>query len=195
MAEVVGEAQGLGQILVEPERPGDRPADLRDFEAVGEPDPEMVAVGRDEHLGLVAQAAEGDRMDDPVAVALVDVARAARALNRFRHEVGRATSRVWRRALRRASFRAEWHNLIGFGIGPAKGVDADGLEILGENLCVGRAAERPDHKAGTIGISRDIALDPIEQVAAARLDALELRRQGRGVRPARQLQPDLARRG
>ena len=79
MAEVVGEAQRLGQILVEAERPGDRPADLRDFEAVGQPDPEMVAVGRDEHLGLVAQAAEGDRMDDPVAVALEDVARAARA--------------------------------------------------------------------------------------------------------------------
>jgi hypothetical protein len=38
----------------------------------------MVAVGRDEHLGLVAQAAEGDRMDDPIAVALKDVARTAR---------------------------------------------------------------------------------------------------------------------
>ena len=78
MAEVVGEAQGLGQILVEPERPGDRAADLRDFDAVRQPDPEMIAVGRDEHLGLVAQAAEGDRMDDPVAVALEDVAGPAR---------------------------------------------------------------------------------------------------------------------
>jgi hypothetical protein len=78
MAEVVGEAQRLGQILVEAERAGDRPADLRDFEAVGQPDPEMVAVGRDEHLGLVAQAAERDRMDDPVAVALEGVARPAR---------------------------------------------------------------------------------------------------------------------
>ena len=38
----------------------------------------MVAVGRDEHLGLVAQAAEGDRMDDPVAVALEGVAGTAR---------------------------------------------------------------------------------------------------------------------
>ena len=76
MAEVVGKAQRLGQVLVEAERPGDGPADLRDFEAVGQPDPEMVAVGRDEHLRLVAQAAEGDRMDDAVAVALEDVARA-----------------------------------------------------------------------------------------------------------------------
>ena len=49
--------------------------------AVGQADAEMVAVGGDEHLGLVAQAAEGDRMDDPVAVALEDVARAARPLS------------------------------------------------------------------------------------------------------------------
>ena len=39
----------------------------------------MVAVGRDEHLRLVAQAAEGDRMDDAVAVALEGVALPARA--------------------------------------------------------------------------------------------------------------------
>ncbi len=79
MAEVVGEAQRLGQILVEAERAGDGAADLRDFEAVGQADAIMVAVGRDEHLRLVAQAAEGDRMDDPVAVALKGVAGSARA--------------------------------------------------------------------------------------------------------------------
>ena len=56
-----------------------RPTDLRDFDRVGQADPEMVAVGGDEHLRLVAQAAEGDRMDDAVAVALEDVARASRA--------------------------------------------------------------------------------------------------------------------
>jgi hypothetical protein len=39
----------------------------------------MVAVRGDEHLGLVAEAAEGDRMDQPVAVTLKDVARASRA--------------------------------------------------------------------------------------------------------------------
>ena len=78
VAEVVGQAQRLGQILVEAQRPGHGPADLRDFDRMGQPDPEMVAVGRDEHLRLVAQAAEGDRMDDPVAVALEE-RRAARA--------------------------------------------------------------------------------------------------------------------
>jgi hypothetical protein len=75
MADVVGEAQGFGEILVEAERAGDGAADLGHFEAVGEADPEMVAVRRDENLGLVAEAAEGDRMDDPVAVALEGIAR------------------------------------------------------------------------------------------------------------------------
>jgi hypothetical protein len=58
VAEVVRKAQHLGQVLVQPERAGDGPADLGDFEAVGQPDPVMVAVGRDEHLGLVAKPPE-----------------------------------------------------------------------------------------------------------------------------------------
>ena len=84
MAEIVRQRQRFGQILVEPQRAGDDPRDLRDFEAVGQPHPVVIAVGRDEHLGLVAQAAEGDRMDDAVAVALVIAARTAgqRALER-----------------------------------------------------------------------------------------------------------------
>src|SRR3546814_11186154 len=37
----------------------------------------MIAVGGDEHLRLVVQAAKGDRMDDAVAIALKLVARPA----------------------------------------------------------------------------------------------------------------------
>src|SRR5260221_12437777 len=44
-----------------------------------QPHPIMIAVGRDEHLGLVAQAPERDRVDQPIAIALEDVAGAARA--------------------------------------------------------------------------------------------------------------------
>ena len=40
------------EVLVEAERAGDHPADLRHLEAVGQADAEVVAVGRDEHLGL-----------------------------------------------------------------------------------------------------------------------------------------------
>src|SRR3546814_13345709 len=48
MADIVREAQRLGQILVEPERSRDRPPDLRHFEAVRQPDAKLVAVGRSE---------------------------------------------------------------------------------------------------------------------------------------------------
>src|SRR3546814_1352404 len=41
----------------------------------------MVAVGRQENLRLVTQPAETDRMDDPIAIALEGVARAARLLS------------------------------------------------------------------------------------------------------------------
>jgi hypothetical protein len=44
---------------------------------------EMVSVGRDEHLGLMAQAAERDRVDDAITVALKDVTRTARPRGRF----------------------------------------------------------------------------------------------------------------
>jgi hypothetical protein len=43
----------------------------------------MIAVGGDEDLSLVAEAAESDGVNDPVAVALENVARATRALVRF----------------------------------------------------------------------------------------------------------------
>jgi hypothetical protein len=96
MAKVVGEAEGFGQVLVEAERPRDGPPDLRDLEAVGEPDAEMIAVGRDEDLRLVAKAAEGDRMDDPVAVALEDVAGPARAMVALRMEAAARPRRLRR---------------------------------------------------------------------------------------------------
>src|SRR5687767_3744726 len=79
VAEVVGEAQCLGQILVKTKDARHRAADLRDLDRMGQANAEMVAVGSDEHLRLVAQAAEGDRMDDAVAVALERIALPARA--------------------------------------------------------------------------------------------------------------------
>ena len=84
MAEVVSEAQRLGQVLVEAERPRHRPADLRHFQAVRQADPVVVAVRRDEHLSFMAEAAEGDRVDQAVPVALENIARAARARIAFR---------------------------------------------------------------------------------------------------------------
>src|SRR5689334_17540004 len=78
MPEVVGKAQSFGQVFVQAERSGDRPADLSDLDAVREPDPKMIAVRSNEYLCLVPKPAERDRVHDAVAVALEDVARAAR---------------------------------------------------------------------------------------------------------------------
>ena len=70
VAEVVAQGDGLGQVLVEAEGLGDRPGDLGDLEAVRQPRPVVVAERREEDLGLVLEAAEGLRVDDPVPVAL-----------------------------------------------------------------------------------------------------------------------------
>src|SRR3546814_19543730 len=79
MADIVRQAQSFGQILVKPKRARDAAADLRNLDTVGQANAIMVAVGGDEHLRLVTEAAKGDRMDDAVAVALEIVARAANA--------------------------------------------------------------------------------------------------------------------
>src|SRR6185369_13375782 len=84
MAEVMGQAERFGQVLIEPQRPGDGPPDLGDFDAVGQADAEMVPVRCDEDLGLVPEAAERDGMDYAVAVALEDIAGASRSEIRFR---------------------------------------------------------------------------------------------------------------
>ena len=83
VSEIVSQAQGFGEILVQPKGASDRPPDLRNFNAVGEPDSVVIAIGRDEHLRLVAQSTEGDGVNDPVAVALKDVARSTRAGCKF----------------------------------------------------------------------------------------------------------------
>jgi hypothetical protein len=78
MADVMGEAQRLGQILVKAQRTRDRPPDLGDLKAMGQANAKMVAVGRDEDLRLVAEPPETDRMNDAVAVALEGSAGPAR---------------------------------------------------------------------------------------------------------------------
>ena len=51
--------------LATAERARQHPADLRDFEAVGQADAEVVAVGGDEDMGLAGEAAERDRAAPP----------------------------------------------------------------------------------------------------------------------------------
>jgi hypothetical protein len=77
-----GERGGLGQILVEAERAGERTGDLRDLEGVGQPSAVVIALVRDEHLRLVGEAAERGRVDDAVAVAAEVAAGEARRLGK-----------------------------------------------------------------------------------------------------------------
>ena len=70
MAEIVGDAQAFGEIVIEPHHPRHAARDLRDLERVRQPGAVMIALMGDEHLGLAAQAPEGAGMDDAVAVAL-----------------------------------------------------------------------------------------------------------------------------
>jgi iron-sulfur cluster assembly accessory protein len=70
VAKIMGERKRLGEIVVETERAGKRARDLPDFERVGEPGPEMVALVWNEDLCLVGQPPEGRAVDDAVAIAL-----------------------------------------------------------------------------------------------------------------------------
>ena len=69
VAEVVRERERLGEVFVEPERAGERPGDLGDFQRMGQACAVMVALVEHEDLGLVLQPPEGGRVDDAVGVA------------------------------------------------------------------------------------------------------------------------------
>ena len=66
--KVVTEPDRLDEVLIQRERAGDRPRDLRDLQGVGQPGPVMVAGRGDEHLGLVLEPPERLAVDDSVAV-------------------------------------------------------------------------------------------------------------------------------
>ncbi len=70
MAKIVREANGLDEILVGAEGPGNRPPDLCDLQSVRQACAEVVPFVVYENLGLVFEAAEGGGMDDPVAIPL-----------------------------------------------------------------------------------------------------------------------------
>src|SRR5665213_3659087 len=70
MAEVVAEPDRLSEVLVQGEGPRDGARDPRDLEGVGQAGAVVVALGGDEHLGLVLETAKRLAVDDPVAVAL-----------------------------------------------------------------------------------------------------------------------------
>jgi hypothetical protein len=70
VANIMGETQGLGQIFIQPQCTGNCAANLRHFNAVGEPNAEMIPIGGDKNLRLVAQSAKRDGMNNAIPVAL-----------------------------------------------------------------------------------------------------------------------------
>ena len=77
MAEIMGERQGLGQVLVESQGARQRARDLGDFEGVGEPGAVVIAFVKNEYLGFVRKPPKRGRVDDAVAVATERIARGA----------------------------------------------------------------------------------------------------------------------
>ncbi len=75
MAKVVRQGDGLGQVLVESEAARDGAADLGDFEGVRQACAVVVVGLGDEYLRFVHEPTEGGRVDDAVAVALIEGAK------------------------------------------------------------------------------------------------------------------------
>ena len=70
VAKVMGEADGLSQVLVEPQRPGDGAGDLGDFQRVGQAGAVEVALRREEDLCFLLEPPERLAVEHPVAVPL-----------------------------------------------------------------------------------------------------------------------------
>ena len=92
--QVVPEADRLREVLVQPQRARHVAGDPAGLERVGEARAVVVALGGDEHLGLVLEPAEGLGVDDPVAVALEGRAVAGVLLRAIAREPGRSARRA-----------------------------------------------------------------------------------------------------
>ena len=91
--QVVPQGDGLGQVLVEPERPRDRAGDAGHLQRVRQPGAVVVALRGDEDLGLVLEPPERLAVHDAVAVALVGRAERARLLRALPASRGRRALR------------------------------------------------------------------------------------------------------
>ena len=83
VSQIMRKADGLGQILVQAQAPGDGAGDLRDLQRMGQPGAVQVAFRRKEHLRFLLETPEGLAVQHPVAIPLEH--RAQRIL-RLRHD-------------------------------------------------------------------------------------------------------------
>ncbi len=71
MAQIVGQSDGLGQILIQPQTPRHRAGRAHNLQRVRETRPVMIALRRDEDLRLVCQSPERLAMEHTIAITLV----------------------------------------------------------------------------------------------------------------------------
>ena len=69
VAKVVGQGDGLGEIVVQAEGVGDRTGDLRNFQRMGQSRTKVIALVGDEHLRFFLQTTKCRRVDNPISVA------------------------------------------------------------------------------------------------------------------------------
>jgi hypothetical protein len=93
MTKIVSETKSFREIFVETKCARHRPANLGHFETVSKAHPVVIPVRSDEDLRFVTQSPKGHRVDQPVAIALKDVARATWTRIVFRME---PAPRRWR---------------------------------------------------------------------------------------------------
>ena len=71
MPQVVAQGHGLGQVLIQPQCPGDGPGDLAHLKGVGQPGAVMIPLRGEEHLGFLLQAAKRLAVQNAVPVPLI----------------------------------------------------------------------------------------------------------------------------
>ena len=74
MAEIMGQTDRLGQVLVETQGAGNGAANLGDLDGMGQAGAEHIALVIDEHLGFVFKPAKRGRVYDSIPIPLILIA-------------------------------------------------------------------------------------------------------------------------
>ena len=96
MSQIVSQRDGFSQILVQPQRSGNRPGDPADLQGVGHSGPVMVSFRAQEHLGFMLQPAKRFGMNDPIRISLKTSTDLAWFFRPFPSPAVGSKSRLWR---------------------------------------------------------------------------------------------------
>lgn len=77
VANIMRQTQSFGEVLIQPERARNCPANLGHFNTMGQADTEMIPIGGHKNLRLMSQTPERNGVDNPVSITLKFAAGAA----------------------------------------------------------------------------------------------------------------------